>query len=64
MEPEGVVGRVGRAATILRPSGKVIIDDVFYDAVSLKGFLEKDDKVIVKRYENFQLYVLKIEEDF
>lgn len=64
MEPEGMLGRVGHAATVLRPSGKVIIDDVFYDAVSLKGFLEKDDKVIVKRYENFQLYVLKIEEDF
>jgi membrane-bound serine protease (ClpP class) len=31
------------------------VGDQFYDAVSLKGFIEKGEEVIVKRYENFQL---------
>lgn len=59
MEPVSLVGRVGIAATVLRPSGKVQVDDEFYDAVSIKGFLEKGDKVVVRKYENFQLYVMK-----
>ncbi len=62
MEPQGLVGRHGVAATGLRPSGKVMIDDRYYDAVSLKGFVEVDDRVIVRRYENFQLYVMKVDE--
>ena len=59
LEPLSLVGETGIAATVLRPSGKVRIGDEYYDAVSLKGFLEKGDEVVVKRYENFQLYVLK-----
>lgn len=59
MEPLTLVGQTGIASTVLRPSGKVMIGDQFYDAVSLKGFIEKGDEVVVRRYENFQLYVLK-----
>lgn len=57
MEPAAMVGKTGLAATVLRPSGKVIVEDVYYDAVSLKGFIDKGDEVLVKRFENFQLYV-------
>ena len=57
MEPAAMVGKTGLAATVLRPSGKVAVDGVYYDAVSLKGFIDKGDEVLVKRYENFQLYV-------
>ncbi|HHV84696.1 MAG TPA: nodulation protein NfeD [Petrimonas sp.] len=59
MEPLALVGQAGIASTVLRPSGKVRIGDQYYDAVSLKGFIEKGDEVVVKRYENFQLYVMK-----
>ncbi len=59
MEPLTLVGQTGVASTVLRPSGKVRIGDQYYDAVSLKGFVEKGDEVVVRRYENFQLYVLK-----
>jgi membrane-bound serine protease (ClpP class) len=59
MEPLTLVGHVGIASTVLRPSGKVRIGDQHYDAVSMKGFIEKGDEVVVKRYENFQLYVMK-----
>lgn len=59
MEPLTLVGQEAIASTVLRPSGKVRIGDQYYDAISLKGFIEKGDEVIVKRYENFQLYVMK-----
>src|SRR5690606_38614253 len=57
MQPATMVGQMGKAATVLRPSGKVIIDGSYYDAVSLRGFIEKDEAVVVKKYENSQLYV-------
>ena len=52
-----LVGKEGIAATVLRPSGKVNIDDVYYDGVSLSGFIEKGSKVTVVRFENAQVYV-------
>ncbi len=57
LEPAVLVGKEGRAATVLRPSGRVEVDGQYYDAVSIRGFIEKDEKVVVHRYENFQLYV-------
>lgn len=59
MEPVSMVGKTGIAATVLRPSGRVQIDGEYYDAISLKGMIEKGDEVLVKRYENFQLYVVR-----
>ncbi|NLY25823.1 MAG: nodulation protein NfeD [Bacteroidales bacterium] len=59
MEPMTMVGKSGIAATVLRPSGRVNVAGEYYDAISLKGFIEKGDEVVVKRYENFQLYVVK-----
>jgi membrane-bound serine protease (ClpP class) len=59
LEPVAMIGKAGVAATVLRPSGKVSVDGELYDAVSMKGFIEKGEEVEVKRYENFQLYVVK-----
>lgn len=59
MEPLSLVGKTGTAATVLRPSGKVLLDGEYYDAVALRDFIEKGEEVVVKRYENFQLYVVK-----
>ncbi len=59
MEPKSIVGKTGFAATVLRPSGKVNIDGEYYDAISLRGMIEKGDEIEVKRYENFQLYVVR-----
>ena len=53
----GLVDKEGTAATDLRPSGKVSIDGIYYDGVSLSGFIEKGAKVIVVRFENAQVYV-------
>ncbi|MBK5194907.1 MAG: nodulation protein NfeD [Proteiniphilum sp.] len=59
MEPMTMVGKSGIAATVLRPSGRVNVAGEYYDAISLKGFIEQGDEVVVKRFENFQLYVVK-----
>lgn len=59
MEPLSLIGKEGEAATVLRPSGKVLIDNQYYDAVSIMGYLEKGDTIKVVRYENSQLYVVR-----
>ncbi|MDR1371326.1 MAG: nodulation protein NfeD [Dysgonamonadaceae bacterium] len=55
-----LVGKSGEALTVLRPSGKVVIENEIYDAVSNAGFIEKGTPVKVVRFENAQLYVEKI----
>jgi len=52
-----LVGMEGIAATVLRPSGKVLIDCNLYDAVSESGFIEKGQRIVVVRFENAQVYV-------
>jgi membrane-bound serine protease (ClpP class) len=59
MEPVQLVGKEGRASTVLRPSGKVEIDGKLYDAVSERGFIEQDSVIKVTRYEAGQVYVTK-----
>ena len=52
-----LVGKTGKAMTVLRPSGKVIIDNEVYDAVSNQGFIDKGTMVTVVKVENMQVYV-------
>lgn len=52
-----LIGKEGTAFTVLRPSGKVMIDNELYDGVSESGFIEKGTKVEVVRFENAQVYV-------
>ncbi len=54
------VGREAVAYTVLRPSGKVKIDNQVLDAVSLEGFIEKGETVVIERYETGQVYVSKL----
>lgn len=49
--------QVGVAQTDLRPSGKVEIGDVWYDAVALNGYIEKGSKVYVVKHESYNLFV-------
>ena len=50
-------GKQGIAQTVLRPGGKVLIEGEVYDAVAENGFIEKDEKIFVKKVEATQLYV-------
>jgi len=58
-EVHNLVGKTGKAMTVLRPSGKVIIDNEVYDAVSNQGFIESGTTVTVVKFENMQVYVEK-----
>jgi membrane-bound serine protease (ClpP class) len=53
-------GATGKAHTVLRPSGKVIIDNEIYDAVAEIGFIDKGDEIKVLHDEAGQLHVIKI----
>lgn len=50
-------GKIGTAATNLRPSGKVLVDDEEYDAQAMIGFIERGTEVQVIKYESGRLHV-------
>ncbi|MDC0303794.1 nodulation protein NfeD [Flavobacteriales bacterium] len=54
-----LIGKYGVAATVLRPSGKVVIENEIYDATALTGYIESGEQVIVMKYETAQLFVRK-----
>jgi len=58
-EQLSLVGEMGIAHTVLRPSGKVMIKDKLYDAKSEYGFIERGEAIRVIRYETGQVYVVK-----
>jgi membrane-bound serine protease (ClpP class) len=55
-----LIGQTGKAMTDLRPSGKIILNNEVYDAVSNRGYIENGTEVTVVKFENMQLYVEKI----
>lgn len=58
-----LVGKSGITATVLRPSGKIMIDDEIYDAISEFEFIDKNIPVIVTRFENMQCYVERMRQE-
>lgn len=59
VQMKSLVGQTGKALTMMRPSGKVEIDDDIYDATALNGFVDKGDQVKVMKYETSQIFVIK-----
>lgn len=58
---EPMVGKTGKAYTVLRPSGKVIIDDVIYDAFSRNDFVNQGEEIVVIEESTTSLKVKKKE---
>ncbi|MDD4224810.1 MAG: NfeD family protein [Mariniphaga sp.] len=54
-------GKLGKAQTVLRPGGKVLIDGEIYDAVAETGFIDRGEEIVVRKVEAAQLYVERIE---
>jgi len=54
-----MIGKTGTAYTMLRPSGKVLIEDEMYDATALSGFIDSESPVEVVSYQTGQLFVRK-----
>ena len=59
MSMQQFVGRAGVAATFMRPAGKIDIDGEILEATSERGVIEKDEPVVVVKFENAQLVVRK-----
>ncbi len=61
VDPENkkLVGKTGIAATVLRPSGKIFVENELFDARSVDGFIDKDEKIIVVAFSSGQLNVRK-----
>lgn len=59
VERKNLIGVQGIAMTILRPAGKIMLNDKPYDAVSQYGYIEKGEPIVVVKYENAQLIVNK-----
>ncbi len=55
------VGKTGVASTLLRPAGKIDIDEEQLDATAETGFIEKGEKIIIVKFENQQMIVRKME---
>lgn len=54
-------GKTGISQTVLRPAGKVFIEDEVFDAIALNGFIDKNVNIKVTKVEATQLYVEKLE---
>ncbi|OQX79247.1 MAG: serine protease [Bacteroidetes bacterium 4484_249] len=54
-----MVGQRGVAFTVLRPAGKVKIEDEVFDATAETGFIEKGESIKVTGYQTSQLIVAK-----
>lgn len=57
------VGAKGEVMATLRPSGKVIINDKIYDAVSSGSFIEQGTKVVVKYLDGSVIVVDEIKKN-
>lgn len=52
----------GVSRTVLRPSGKIEIDGIWYDAVALDGYIEAGEEIYVEKHENYSLFVRKLKD--
>lgn len=57
---KSLLGKTGTAFTVLRPSGKVEVEDDIYDATALTGYIEKGEAIKVVKYETSQVFVVKV----
>jgi membrane-bound serine protease (ClpP class) len=55
-----MVGKKGTAYTVLRPGGKVMIDDQIYDAFTRGDYVEKGEPIEVIGNEGITLKVKRI----
>ena len=52
-----LIGKTAEVAAVLRPSGRVIIDGIYYDAIAEEGqFIPRGKQVIITRFEGGVVY--------
>jgi membrane-bound serine protease (ClpP class) len=58
-EYSSMLNKTGIAKTILRPSGKVVIEGDMFDATAITGFIDEGEPIEVVNYQTGQLFVRK-----
>ena len=58
---KSLIGSTGITITPLNPSGKVTVDNEIYTAIAEHRFIEKNENVIITRFETGQLYCEKVQ---
>lgn len=61
LKEKSLIGKMGVTLSMMRPIGKIEIDGEQYSATAETGFIEKDEKVLVTRFEAAQLFVRKVD---
>ncbi len=56
---KNLIGQTAIANTMLRPAGKIEINNDIYDATAETGYIDKGEIVIIIKYENQQMVVRK-----
>lgn len=56
---QALIGSEAETVSVMRPSGKIRIGENLYDATSESGFIDKNQRVIVRKFENAQFFVRK-----
>jgi len=57
---QSLIGKNALAHTMLRPSGKIFLNDEIYDATLESGFADKGDMVVIVSFHTGQLFVRKV----
>jgi len=57
---ESLLGKTGTAYTVLRPSGKIMIDEEIYDAFTRGDYIQKDAEVVVIKEGGTSLQVKEV----
>lgn len=52
-----LIGKTGKADSVLRPSGKVLINEELYDAISEGEWIQEDEPIVVKDFRGSYLIV-------
>ncbi|MGO1595694.1 MAG: NfeD family protein [Sphingobacterium sp.] len=52
-----LIHKLGVARTVMRPSGKIEIEGVWYDAIALDSYIDVGEAIVVEKHENYNLFV-------
>ncbi len=55
-----LIGKEGKTYTMLRPSGKIIVDNNIYEATAETSYIEKNIQILIIKFENHQFIVRQI----
>ena len=56
---KNLIGKQAITATIMKPGGKILVNNKLMEATVIEGFIEKNEPVIIESYETGHYFVRK-----